>query len=108
MNMHSRKRSAAFLSEDTETNGGINLTSTQEPNGADPEQDTPSKRLQHNSGIALATTQPKLKYNVQRLLNNLAFTRLYVTSNFQAWDPASSPVILCCVEAQNELYAAVW
>lgn len=104
--MHSRKRSAAFLSEDTTTNDTTFSGKTNDP--INEQQDGPSKRLLHNSGIPLSTSHPKLKYNAQRLLNNLAFTRLYITANFQNWDPASSPVVLCCVNEQSETYVALW
>ena len=103
--MHSRKRSAAFL-DDTSTNGTTFEAQTTNANGD--QQDGPSKRLLHNSGIPLATSKSILRYNAQRLLNNLAFTRLYVTANFQSWDPVASPVVLCCVDEQNELYLALW
>ena len=101
--MHSRKRSAAFLSDDTTNDNLSSIPAT--PND---EPDAPSKRLQNSSGVAIPTSQPKLRYNAQRLLNNLAFTRLYVTANFPAWDPASSPVVLCCVDEQNELCQVLW
>lgn len=96
--MHSRKRSAAFLSTDESTND------------QDPElpQNNPSKRLQNPQGLAIPRANPTIKYNAPALLNNLAFTRLYVTANFHAYDPGASPLLLCCVEEQNDLYRAIW
>lgn len=105
--MHSRKRSAAFLSEDT-SNGILASNGTPNIDDSIEEQDEPSKRLQHNTGVPIATTQPRLRYNAQRLLNNLAFTRLYVTANFHSWNPSSSPMVLCCVDGQSEVYVALW
>ena len=91
---HSRKRSVRDLEEDEDTirntYAAINL-----------QEDKPLKRLQNRYGEAIKR-QPK-QYNVQKLLNNLAFTRFYVTSNFSNYDPKSSFVVLCMVSEQNEL-----
>ena len=68
--------------------------------------DTPSKRLRGSKGAAIH--RQIYKYNVQALLNNLAFTRLYVTANFQNYNSALSPVILCIVSGHDRLYRALW
>lgn len=97
---HSRKRSIAFLS-DKSTNDTL-----QPP--AERQIATPSKRLQNSRGQAVPQNEVLPNYNAQRLLNNLAFTRLYVTANFQNYWPSMSPVILCLVHEQNDLYVALW
>ena len=95
---HSRKRSVWDLEEEDDTvntlHSAIDL------------QETPAKRLQNSQGEAIKR-QP-IKYNAQKLLCNLAFTRFYVTENFANYDPRSSFIILCMVAEQNELYRAVW
>ena len=98
---HSRKRSSAWLAEGDDN--GFVATHIAPLN----EEDMPSKRMQNPRGEAVKQRQP-LKYNTLKFLNNLAFTRFYVTANFQNYDPASSFVILCMVAEQNELYRALW
>ncbi|KAK5137672.1 hypothetical protein LTR08_007967 [Meristemomyces frigidus] len=68
--------------------------------------DTTLKRLRNSKGVAIH--RRVLKYSAQALLNNLAFTRLYVTANFQNFDPSLSPVILCIVSEHDVLYRALW
>lgn len=95
---HSRKRSSAWVTDDENVSRAytpVNL------------EDMPSKRLQNSRGEAVAG-KPLLRYDAQKLLNNLAFTRFYVTANFQNYDPKVSYIILCMVSEQNELYHALW
>lgn len=106
--MHSRKRSAALLSDDTTNDDDAFSSTNTSVSTPRLDEDGPSKRLQNLHGAPISQTNPTLQYDASRLLNNLAFTRLYVTANFHAWDPASSPVVLCCVDEQNELYTALW
>lgn len=98
---HSRKRSSAWIDEDTANDNSY----IAQAYASVTLEDAPVKRLQNARGEAVT---PILKYNAQRLLNNLAFTRFYVTANFQNYNPAFSPVILCMVREQNELYQALW
>ena len=76
----------------------------------DLEETSPAKRLQNSQGEAITIPPPRrpLKFNAQRLLNHLAFTRLSLTANFSKFNPASSFIILCMVSEQNELYHALW
>ena len=108
--MHSRKRSSAYISDDTSTGPNDQLLTSNLSQNAIAEHDTPSKRLQNPHGAPIPQPQPlNLRFNTPRLLNNLAFTRLYVTANFHAWDPSSSPVLFCCVRSQEaEIYRGVW
>jgi hypothetical protein len=74
---------------------------------------TPPKRLRVNrNGAAVerrsSTTDRHFKYDVQGLLNHLALVRLYVTSNFQNYNPVLSPVVLCLIATHAELYHALW
>ncbi|KAK4546152.1 hypothetical protein LTR36_002289 [Oleoguttula mirabilis] len=73
----------------------------EQPVAAD-QLDTPRKRLRNSKGDAIHRRE--LKYNAQALLNNLAFTQLYVTANFQFYNPALSPVILCIIAERDVLY----
>lgn len=70
-------------------------------------EDMPSKRLLNNHGEPVQTGRI-IKYNVQKLLNHLAFTRFYVTANFRSYNPSKSFVILCMVPEQNDLYHTLW
>ena len=97
---HSRKRSVRDFEEEDEDEpanayAAINLL-----------EDKPLKRLQNSQGYAIKR-QP-LKYNAHKLLNNLAFTRYYVTANFANYNPRSSFVVLCMVAEQNDIYRALW
>ena len=96
---HSRKRSVRDFEEDDESErnayAALNI-----------QDDKPLKRLQNSQGHAIKR-QP-LKYNAHKLLSHLAFTRFYVTQNFAQYTPGTSPVVLCMVSEQNELYRAVW
>lgn len=95
---HSRKRSSAWITDDenvAQAYTPVNLV------------DMPSKRFQNQRGEAVHA-KPLLRYNVQKLLNHLAFTRFYVTANFTNYNPAESFIILCMVSEQNELYQALW
>ncbi|KAK5123989.1 hypothetical protein LTR85_002186 [Meristemomyces frigidus] len=87
-----RKRSARHDSDD-------------EQPVADDQLDTPSKRLRNSKGDAIL--RRTLKYNAQALLNNLAFTQLYVTANFQKYNPGLSPIVLCIVSEHDLLYRAL-
>lgn len=70
------------------------------------DQDTSPKRLRNRKGGA--THRRVLQYNAQALLSHLAFTRLFVTANFQKYNPASSPIIICIVNRRVEHYDALW
>lgn len=93
----SRKRSSAWIDYDIDLNESP-------PNNP---EDTPSKRLLNSRGEAVPT-KPLMRYNVQKLLNHLAFTRIFVTANFQNFNPNGSFVVLCMVSEQNDLYQALW
>ncbi|KAK5173380.1 uncharacterized protein LTR77_002061 [Saxophila tyrrhenica] len=97
--MHSRKRSSAWVEEDETAHVSLAYTP------ANPTS-LPSKRLQNKKGAAV-TAKPLLKYDAQKFLSNLAFTRFYVTANFQNLDQTSSFVVLCLVGEQNGLYQAL-
>jgi len=96
-----RKRPVRHRDADSEDEEGL---------GAGPVADelltTPLKRLQNSKGYAVH--RRILKYNAQALLNDLAFTRLYVTANFQNYNPTLSPIILCVVSEHRLLYHALW
>jgi hypothetical protein len=94
----SRKRSSAWIADD-DNNPEESLSTNLE--------DLPSKRLLNNRGEAIPT-KPLIKYNAQKLLNHLAFTRIYVTANFQNFNPNGSFIVLCMVSEQNDLYQALW
>ena len=96
---HSRKRSVYMREADDDDDANNNDAPTNT-------QDMPSKRLQNSRGEVIH--RQALTYNVQKLLNHLAFTRLYVTANFHAYHPNSSFVIFCMVSGQDELYRALW
>ena len=70
-----------------------------------------SKRLRAPRGHAVAIERPDSPFQVEALLNNLAFTRLYVTANYHNYNPQTSPVILCFLSHQDSdlhLYHALW
>ncbi|KAK3712615.1 hypothetical protein LTR37_009058 [Vermiconidia calcicola] len=92
-----RKRSSAWLTEDEDISQVYTSIKL---------EDTPSKRLQNSRGEAVHS-KPLLRYNAPKLLNNLAFTRFYVTKNFQNFNPSTSFIILCMVSEQNGLYQAL-
>ena len=94
----SRKRSSAWIADDDINEYESQLTNI---------EDTPSKRLLSNRGEAIPT-KPLIRYNGQKLLNHLAFTRIYVTANFQNYNPNQSFVVLCMVSEQDDLYQALW
>ncbi|KAK0943547.1 hypothetical protein LTR48_002826 [Friedmanniomyces endolithicus] len=58
--------------------------------------DTSPKRSRNSQGYAIHR-RGAIHYNAQALLNNLAYTRLYVTANFQNYSASSSPVVVCLV-----------
>ena len=95
---HSRKRSSAWVTDDE------NVAKVYTPVNL---EDMPSKRFQNRYGEAVHT-KPRLKYDAEKLLNQLAFTRFYVTANFTNYSPKESFVILCMVSEQNELYCGLW
>lgn len=68
--------------------------------------DAAPKRLRNRRGNAVH--RKIIKYDVQALLNHLAFTRFYVTANFQNYNQTSSPVIICIVSNHLQLYNALW
>jgi hypothetical protein len=98
--MHSRKRSSAWLEADELENVSLAYTPVNLI-------DLPSKRLQNSLGAPIAS-KPALKYDAQKLLSTLAFTRFYVTANFQNFNPTASYIVLCMVSEQNRLYQALW
>ena len=69
--------------------------------------DSSPKRLRNRQGSAVHRRTP-LRYDVHALLNNLAFTRLHVTSNFHRYSHGSSPVVLCIISDAISLYSALW
>ena len=93
-----RKRSSAWITNE-------DLDSVEDTPAS--HEDMPSKRLLNNRGEPVQTGRV-VKYNVQKLLNHLAFTRVYVTANFHNYNPSKSFVILCMVSEQSELYHALW
>lgn len=96
---HSRKRSVRDLEAEDQRDEDLYISSTLQ-------EDKPMKRLQNRHGEAIK--REPIQYNAQRFLNQLAFTRFYVTSNFSNFNPISSFVMLCMVSEQNELYRALW
>lgn len=93
-----RKRSSVWIATDEEM---PHNDSTTHP------EDEPSKKLLSNRGEAIHTN-PQVKYNTQKLLNHLAFTRVYVTANFANYNPQESFVLLCMASEQNGLYEMLW
>ena len=96
--LRNRKRSSAWI-----TNDDLDPVDDTPANA----EDMPSKRLLNNRGESVQTGRI-IKYNVQKLLNNLAFTRIYVTANFHNYDPSKSFIVLCMVSEQDELYHTLW
>lgn len=94
----SRKRSSAWISEDAVD---INDDETPEPDY------NPSKRQVNSRGEAIQTNRVT-RYDAQKLLNHLAFTRVYVTANFHNYNPNKSFIILCMVSEQDEMYRSLW
>ena len=93
-----RKRTSAWIDDDSFASDDV----------ASPEAEyTPSKRLLNARGEAIQTTRV-IKYNAQKLLNHLAFTRVYVTANFENYNPNSSFIILCMVAGQDEMFQILW
>lgn len=69
--------------------------------------DTPSKRLRNPQGNAVE--RKELRFNhIHELFSNLAFTRLYVTANYDRYSTTQSPVLLCVLYRHDALYRAVW
>ncbi|KAK0840842.1 hypothetical protein LTR03_010292 [Friedmanniomyces endolithicus] len=62
--------------------------------------DASPKRTRHSQGYAIHR-RGAIHYNAQALLNNLAYTRLYVTANFQNYSASSSPVIVCLMASPH-------
>lgn len=93
-----RKRSSVWLDENE-------LTYSDD----DPQEVeyTHSKRLLGSKGESVPTNRVT-KYNAPKLLNHLAFTRVYVTANFQNYNPSKSYIVLCMLFERNELYQALW
>lgn len=92
----SRKRTANDVDDDDEEDTNYETTPTE----------TPSKRLRNPHGDAVQRT--KLHFNAHELLNNLAFTRLYVTGNYDHYSATQSPVLICVLSRHDALYRAVW
>ena len=105
-----RKRSVWERESENDSNGNNHEIDTNIYTADDLEETSPAKRLQNSQGEAITIPPPRrpLKFNAQRLLNTLAFTRLSLTANFSKFNPASSFIILCMVSEQNELYHALW
>ena len=95
---HSRKRSSAWVADDENVARAYAVVNL---------EDMPSKRMQNSRGEAIQAKK-LFKYDAQKLLNNLAFTRFFVTANFQNYSQKESFIILCMVSEQNELYQALW
>lgn len=70
--------------------------------------DTSPKRSRNSQGYAIHR-RGAIHYNAQALLNNLAYTRLYVTANFQNYSASSSPVIVCLMASPHSgVYRMLW
>ena len=98
---HSRKRSSAWVENDIK-----DVPSVYAPDIS--VEEAPSKRLQNARGEAIETTRPVLRYDAQKLLNALAFTRLYVTANFQFYDPSTSFIVVYLGFEQGPDYQRLW
>lgn len=68
--------------------------------------DTPSKRLRNLQGDAIE--QKQLRFNAHQLLSELAFSRLYVTANYDRYSATKSPILLTVLSRHDVLYRAVW
>lgn len=68
--------------------------------------DTPSKRLRNPQGAAVERKQ--LRFNAHQLLSELAFSRLYVTANYDRYSVTKSPILLIVLSRHDALYRAVW
>ncbi|KAF2168907.1 hypothetical protein M409DRAFT_20920 [Zasmidium cellare ATCC 36951] len=68
--------------------------------------DTPSKRLRNPQGDAISRKQ--LHFNAHKLLSDLAFSRLYVTANYDRYSVTQSPILLTVLSRHDALYRAVW
>lgn len=68
--------------------------------------DTPSKRLRNPQGDAIERKQ--LRFNAHQLLSDLAFSRLYVTANYDRYSVTKSPILLIVLSRHDALYRAVW
>ncbi|KAK1812951.1 hypothetical protein LTR12_012687 [Friedmanniomyces endolithicus] len=98
-----RKRTFSHRSADSASDSDSPHPATQ-PN--DPSDASP-KRTRNSQGYAIHR-RGAIHYNAQALLNNLAYTRLYVTANFQNYSASSSPVIVCLVAGpQSSLYGTL-
>ena len=75
---HNRKRSSAWLEQDESENVSLAYTPVNL-------SDMPAKRLQNSQGAAVQA-KPLLKYDAQKLLLNLSFTRCFVTANYNVED----------------------
>ncbi|KAH9831877.1 hypothetical protein Tdes44962_MAKER08902 [Teratosphaeria destructans] len=69
--------------------------------------DAPSKRHRNSIGGTVHRRPGPLRYKAHTLLNDLAFSKLYVTANFPNYNPASSPVVICFVAQHDFLYKAL-
>lgn len=68
--------------------------------------DTPSKRLRNPQGDAIERKQHR--FNAHQLLSELAFTRLYVTANYDRYSVTKSPILLTVLSRHDAPYRAVW
>ncbi|KAK0955663.1 hypothetical protein LTR91_022739 [Friedmanniomyces endolithicus] len=99
-----RKRTFSHRSDDSANDDSDSPHPATQPN--DPSDASP-KRTRNSQGHAIHR-RGALHYNAQALLNNLAYTRLYVTANFQNHSASSSPVVVCLVAGpQSSLYRMV-
>lgn len=68
--------------------------------------DTASKRLRNPQGEAIE--RKTLRFNAHQLLSDLAFSRLYVTANYDRYSATKSPILLTVLSRHDALYRAVW
>ena len=68
--------------------------------------ETPSKRLENHLGLPISRKTHHL--NTRLILQSLALTRLYVTSNFSLYNPHSSPIVICVTREDDSLYRKLW
>ena len=68
--------------------------------------ETPSKRLENLHGLPV----PRKSYhlNTHLILQSLALTRVYVTSNFSLYNPHISPILICVTRHSDSLYRELW
>ncbi|KAK4499916.1 hypothetical protein PRZ48_008102 [Zasmidium cellare] len=89
----SRKRTADDV--DDNDNDRFETTTTE----------TPSKRFRNPQGEAIE--RKLLRFNAHELFSDVAFTRLYVTANYDRYSITQSPILLTVLSRHDALYRAV-